>query len=80
MEGLPPAKETITYTTDYKHATITNSIGQKYAHKLLQDEIKKRTKIKGYWTFWHEYTDDNSYHYTIDNPLMKLMSAGYLPK
>ena len=70
----PTAKETITYTPDFKHVYLTKDVGQKYAHKLLQDYFKELTGIKGYWTFYHDYTDDYSHHYTIDNPMIKLVS------
>ena len=64
----PIARDTITWRDDMKRVTITNRIGQKYAHKLLQDWIKEKTGIKGYWTFYHDSTDEHAHAYIIDHP------------
>lgn len=73
------AKDTIKVSANYRHVTISSSISERYARKLIQEHLKSKTNLYGWYCFIDRDNEDSSvYRFELYNPLRVLAMGTYL--
>lgn len=65
--------ESLSIDWEEMKATTKNGVSIKGTRKLINDQLKETTMLKGAWTVWYDYDDGEKYHFTLSNPLYGVM-------